>query len=649
MGNVMTNKKNTKLKFILMLAAVIVVGLLAFFMLSGGNLQLLKSLFFEEHTSEELKAQMSDLKLRGFISIAVLSALQVVMTFLPAEPTQVLAGAAFGIPLGLLCCLIGVFIGNSLIFLICKLSGNRARAYFAQNLQFNFDKATHAKKTTWLILILYILPAIPYGLICFFAATVNKKYLPYIIITMIGTLPSELMGIVLGHMATASSWIVTVLVFLAIVAGLIFLKYKKDWIFEKLNAYINRLPYDSQTAVQKCNGFILDFAWIVSAVIFFFKGLRIRLARKINEDIKTPCIVLCNHGSFIDFAYAGRLLRKKRPHFIVARLYFYKKSLAGLIKRVGCFPKSMFASDLESAKNCLRVLKGGGILAMMPEARLSTAGKFEDIQEGTYDFLKKAGVPVYSIKIRGDYFAKPKWGKGLRRGAVVEATLDKLFTVNELKELSREDIKCRVENRLYCDEFAWLQKRPELHYHSRRLAEGLENILSKCPKCHQKYTILTKGHDVCCENCGKLATLNSRYGFNEGAPFENFSLWYEWQTAELRKEIERDPEFSLVSQVEFFLPSKDGKTMLRAVGHGTCTLDREGLTYTPKTEKDDNKPMHFGYDRIYRLLFGAGENFELYVGQTIHYFVPKEKRSAVDWYLASAIFADMAKEAPPQP
>jgi len=81
----------------------------------------------------------------------------------------------------------------------------------------------------------------------------------------------------------------------------------------------------------------------------------------------------------------------------------------------------------------------------MPEARLSTAGKFEDIQESTYDFIKKAGVPVYSIKMKGDYFAKPKWGKGLRRGAVVEATLDKLFSANELTDLSTHEIKLRVE------------------------------------------------------------------------------------------------------------------------------------------------------------------------------------------------------------
>jgi hypothetical protein len=47
---------------------------------------------------------------------------------------------------------------------------------------------------------------------------------------------------------------------------------------------------------------------------------------------------------------------------------------------------------------------------------------------------------------------------------------------------------------------------------------------------------------------------------------------------------------------------------------------------------------------FYRLLFGAGEDFEVYVGETIHYFVPDERRSCVEWYMASAILYDLWAE-----
>jgi hypothetical protein len=44
------------------------------------------------------------------------------------------------------------------------------------------------------------------------------------------------------------------------------------------------------------------------------------------------------------------------------------------------------------------------------------------------------------------------------------------------------------------------------------------------------------------------------------------------------------------------------------------------------------------------LLFGAGVNFELYDGTEILFFVPKEKRSAVEWYMASMILRDEAEQ-----
>jgi hypothetical protein len=51
----------------------------------------------------------------------------------------------------------------------------------------------------------------------------------------------------------------------------------------------------------------------------------------------------------------------------------------------------------------------------------------------------------------------------------------------------------------------------------------------------------------------------------------------------------------------------------------------------------------FPISQIYRLLFGAGEDFELYVGREIWYFVPDERRSAVEWYMASRLLSDRAQ------
>lgn len=402
-------------------------------------------------------------------------------------------------------------------------------------------------------------------------------------------------------------------------------------------------PYSSKTTVRKPNRFLFATLYSVLRLYFRLRGVRLKrvwLCEKLPEG---PAIVLCNHGSFVDFIYVAALLRKKYPNFVIARLYFYHKFLGNLLRLLGGFPKSMFANDMESTRNCLRVLKDGGILAMMPEARLSTVGCFEDIQDRTYSFLKKAGVPVYTVKLSGDFLADPKWGNGIRRGAVVEAQMDILFKPEQLKTLTPEEIGKAVERRLFYDELAWLRERPKQRYRSRRLAEGLENILTLCPCCGGRYTITTKKRDVFCENCGKLTQVDDRYAFTAEFQFRDFAQWYHWQKQQMRQRIAEDPEFALQSKVTLRLPSLDGKTLTREAGTGVCCLNRQGLTYAG-TRDGKAYQIQFPRERVYRLLFGAGEDFEFYNGSEILYFVPEERRSTVDWYLASMLLYDEAAE-----
>lgn len=440
-------------------------------------------------------------------------------------------------------------------------------------------------------------------------------------------------------MTFMSSWIISVVVFvvLLLLMGVVF--WKKDILFDKLNHYADqhkatgRAPFK----VREANGFLLTIVYYVARIYLLLCGVRVNVLDKVGR-VEKPSIVLCNHGSYIDFIYVMALLRKYKPNMIAARLYFYNTFLRKLLHVLGAFPKSMFALDLESTKNCLAVLKNNGCLAMMPEARLSTVGKFEDIQANTYSFIKSAGVNVYTVKISGDYFADPKWSKGFRRGAVVEAELELLYTAEEIKKRSTAELRDGVERRLYYDEFLWLSQRPTIRYYASRMAEGLENILMLCPVCCKRHTIVAKKNHIYCEHCGYLTSLNHRYLFSEGFTFENFAEWYEWQFTLLKKEIIENPEYKLSSRVELRLPGV-GSGLTRRGGTGVCTLCREGLSYSGIMD-DTSVELHFPLRRIYRLLFGAGENFEIYDGANILYFVPEERRSAVDWYMASMILYD---------
>lgn len=601
---------------------------------------LLKSLFKQELSNDELKDQLAGFGWRAHVVITALAALQVVCTFLPAEPVQVLAGVTFSFSVGLLCCMIGVIFGNTLIYLVQKTFGDRLRSFFVKRLNIDSEKIVNSRKTTVIIFILYFLPTIPYGMICFLAASAGMSYRRYITVTTLGALPSVCIGVGLGYMTIASGWIVSLCVFAIFLLLAIVIARKRNALLANVSRYADRNQNISKNKVRPVNGFMMSFLYYTARFYLILRGIRIKAVNKIGK-LERPSIILCNHESFIDFIYVATLLRKYKPHFIVARLYFYHAALGWLLRKVGAFPKSMFAMDVENAKNCLTVLHNHGILTMMPEARLSTTGRFEDIQNSTYSFIKKSGLNIYTIKICGAYFADPKWGKGFRRGATVEAELDILYTAEQIKKLSLDEIKLGIEQRLSYDEFHWLEQHPTIHYRSRHIAVGLENILTTCPFCNRKFTLTTRKNKIYCEHCGYLTSMDDRYGFANNFQFKNLTQWYDWQKGCLAKEISQNEDYALSSEVELRLPGT-GNNLTRHSGFGTCSLNRNGLTYSG-TKDGQTVELHFSIQRIYRLLFGAGENFEIYDGTQILYFVPTEKRSAVEWYMASTILHDTAR------
>ena len=130
----MAMRQETKQKVLIGVAVATVIILLIMLALSGGNWDLLKSLFMKDLSDEQLRDQLQEFGWRGYIVITALATLQVVCTFLMAEPVQVLGGFTFGFPVGLLCCMIGVLLGNTLIYMLQNVFGDRLRGFFVKKL-----------------------------------------------------------------------------------------------------------------------------------------------------------------------------------------------------------------------------------------------------------------------------------------------------------------------------------------------------------------------------------------------------------------------------------------------------------------------------------------------------------------------------------
>ena len=635
-------KKSTKIKIVVIVLGIVFLAAVLFLLLYGENFAVFKAFFRKGITQDEIRANAQRFGWRGVTSVGLLSMLQVVLMFLPAEPVQVISGISYGFWYGVLVCEAGVLIGNTLIYIGYKVFGAGMSEYYSRKIDIDWGSAKTVRTISLLVLLLYILPAIPYGMICFFAAGTDLKYPRYILLTGLGSLPSVMIGVELGHLAIEASLIWAAVVFLVLLVFVIILIIKRDVLIKKLNAFLQRkrTPYSSDYELQKTHKFLYRS-------FFRLAGLYTRWNFKVTYKNNTgplsrPAVVLVNHGAFVDFLFAGGRLKKEYPNIVCARMYFYHKTMGTLMKKGGIIPKSMFAADLECAKNCVRVLKQEkGVLLMMPEARLSTVGRYEGIQSVTAKFLYKSGADLYLFKIGGNYFAQPKWGNGPRKGAPVECTLEKLFTAEEVAAQSMEDFSAALDRAMDYDEYEWLEAHPKVRYRSKKLAEGLEGVLYKCPCCGAEGAGETKKRVLRCTCCGKETVLGDRYAF-ENAPFRDLRDWYDWQQEELEKAVAADENFALESDVELKHSSKDGKTCLRHAGEGHCRLDRTGLTYTG-TDDGEEVEVHFNGNEVYRLLFGTNEDVELYRGKEIYYFIPENKRLCAKWYQCSIALKDYFK------
>ena len=108
----------------------------------------------------------------------------------------------------------------------------------------------------------------------------------------------------------------------------------------------------------------------------------------------------------------------------------------------------------------------------------------------------------------------------------------------------------------------------------------------------------------------------------------------------MKREMLENPDFALETKVTLHHSSKDGKKMLRVAGKGACRFDKTGLIYEGE-EDGIEVAKKFPLADIYRILFGAGEDFEIYEGSEIWFFVPEDTRCCVDWYIASGLFKEL--------
>lgn len=388
--------------------------------------------------------------------------------------------------------------------------------------------------------------------------------------------------------------------------------------------------YVPPTVPEKQNKFYRDVAfmlcWLISKVAIR-KGSTIE---KVNMDgLKPPYIVLSNHTQFADFLVS---FRATRPYYFnnIATLDGYV-GMAKVMEKLGCACHRKFTTDIGLIRCVHKVLHNyGDILYMYPEARYSNAGTTSLIPEVVAKLVKKNKVPLVTMIHHGNYLNAPFYDFRQYRKVPFRATMKQILTAEQIAEMSVEEIDEVIQREMYYDDFRW-QKENNIKITEDFRADGLNKILYQCPHCMTEGQMVGKGIHLTCEACGKkweMTELGEMKALQGETEFSHIPDWYEWERANVRKEL-LDGTYKFEDNVHIyslpgieFIDLGEGKVTHDLKNGFVITGHYNGHDFRIQRTPKSHYTLHTEF--LYKKL-NKTDNFDVSVKDDSFYCIPSKK------------------------
>lgn len=284
----------------------------------------------------------------------------------------------------------------------------------------------------------------------------------------------------------------------------------------------------SRTRREKFQDFILN---CLRYIVWVWMRYDAKTTYTLNDGFSfkrtEPYLILGNHTFLFDVIHLQKYFRRT-PYSIASRTLFAKQPTKFLFEKIlHGIPKSKGASDLGTAKKIFTVIKHGYSILIFPEGDTTFFGETNYIEESTYKLAKKLKIDVVTCTFRGGYLTRPRWSTARRRKRRVHLDYNIAIKKEEIPSMTVEQIGDRIKTYLYNNDYEYQRihmiKRP-----SRRLAEGMENVVYVCPECEATNSIVTHRNEIKCTSCNTVGKMNA-YGFIEGFKYDNLVDWNNFQ------------------------------------------------------------------------------------------------------------------------
>lgn len=243
-----------------------------------------------------------------------------------------------------------------------------------------------------------------------------------------------------------------------------------------------------------------------------------------------PYFILYNHQTLFD-QFIVSLLLPKHVYHIASEDLFSNGFISALLKwAVAPIPFRKSSSDISGIKNCVKVAKEGGNIAMAPEGNRTYSGTTEFMKSGVVSLVKLLKMPVILYRIEGGYGVHPRWSNEIRKGKM-KAYIARILQPEEYAKMDNDELFEIIQQALYVDE-----REDKQAFYCKNNAEYLERVMYYCPDCGLS-VFESKKDVITCKKCGKQIQYlpnKTLQGIACTFPFPYVKDWYDAQNAYIR-------------------------------------------------------------------------------------------------------------------
>jgi len=217
------------------------------------------------------------------------------------------------------------------------------------------------------------------------------------------------------------------------------------------------------------------------------------------KEVEGPYLFLVNHNMELDPALVG--VAAGNYLYFVASEHILRKGFGTWFLMTFFKPiiHMKGKQGMQTVKQMLKTLKEENSVCLFPEGNRSFNGLTGEILPSIGKVAQCSGAKLVTYRLEGGYLTQPRWSLTLRKGKV-RGRLIKVYTSEELKQMTGEEISRSISRDLYEDAYE-TQKRERIAYKGRKLALGLESTLFICPDCKKTGTLHSQNNRLYC-GCG---------------------------------------------------------------------------------------------------------------------------------------------------